>query len=94
MEMITKGSRKFDAVFMDLHMPVCDGWQASTILRTRLQAQCPPIYALTGSVLEEGEEKTMAQDLFAGVILKPYSLKQLKDTLSEVAQQQKGVQSL
>ncbi len=89
-----KGSPRFDVVFMDLHMPVCDGWEAATILRSRLQGACPPIYALTASaqVLEEAkrnEEEREKEEgcyggLFSGVIAKPYSLNQLKDALHHV----------
>ncbi len=88
---MAKSATKFDVVLMDLQMHICDGWQAAAILRSTLQAECPPIYVLTASVLEE-EEKVRARQLFEGIIAKPYSLQQLKDILHAVANRSGCVQ--
>ena len=57
-------------VLMDLHMPVMDGYEATTLLRRR--GETLPIIALTASMPKEVESEAFAAGL-DGVIVKPFS---------------------
>eukprot|EP00906_Rhabdomonas_costata_P002333 RCo003726 len=72
--------RTFDIVFMDCHMPVMDGYEASQRIRELPQFQAAPIVALTAGVSEEDEERCAASGMnfFLG---KPVTLSSLRKTL-------------
>jgi signal transduction histidine kinase/AmiR/NasT family two-component response regulator len=50
------GKKKYDVIFMDLQMPVMDGYQATERIRAALK-QITPIIALTAKVFQEDREK-------------------------------------
>lgn len=62
---------EYDAVFMDLDMPVCDGITAAGIIRgmQREDSVTVPILAFTGSPIEN-EEDFLAKHRMQGVVLK------------------------
>jgi CheY-like chemotaxis protein len=63
--------RKFDLVLMDIRMPIVDGYQATTRIRSWEQAnnrRRTPIVALTASALEEAAHRTKAAGCDAHVI--------------------------
>jgi two-component system, sensor histidine kinase and response regulator len=49
----------FDVVFMDLQMPVMDGFTATALLRTRPQLQELPIIAMTAHALVEEQQRCL-----------------------------------
>jgi len=62
---------KFDLVLMDIRMPIVDGYQATTRIRSWEQAnnrRRTPIVALTASALEEAAHRTKAAGCDAHVI--------------------------
>ncbi|GAO36930.1 chemotaxis protein CheY [Sulfuricella sp. T08] len=50
----------FDAVLMDLHMPVMDGLEAARLIRELPQGKALPIVAMTAAVLQEDRDRCAA----------------------------------
>jgi len=63
----------FDAVLMDIHMPVMDGCQAAETLRSDTRTRTIPIVACTAL----GEHYDEWQHLFVDVIRKPFTSKEV-----------------
>jgi PAS domain S-box-containing protein len=72
----------FDAVLMDLHMPVMDGFEATRQIRGLAQFATLPVIALTACVTQEDREECLAAGMndFIG---KPINTIQLLSTLAE-----------
>ncbi len=71
----------FDAIIMDIHMPVMDGYEAVARIRQREGQQYhTPIVALTSSMMLTNKEKAMmyGMDEYVG---KPFSIEDLLDKL-------------
>jgi two-component system cell cycle response regulator DivK len=49
-----------DLIFMDLKMPVMDGWEATRRIRARESARRVPIIALTAQEMAGDEQKALA----------------------------------
>lgn len=76
---------QFQIVFMDCHMPVMDGFEATKkILRRDLGTKAPIIIALTAGVLEEEVERCRKVGM-VDVLFKPVSLEQLADIIMKHA---------
>jgi signal transduction histidine kinase len=75
--------QRFDAILMDLFMPVLDGWDAAKVIRENEGAKCPKIVALTASMLREVDKKKNSA-LFDSVLIKPLSLQTLKTKLESL----------
>ncbi|SEL33182.1 PAS domain S-box-containing protein [Roseateles sp. YR242] len=77
---------RFDAVLMDVHMPVLDGMGATRRIRNFEQAQGrqrTPIVALTASVLEEDRQAALAAGM-DGFAVKPVEPQRLFAELARV----------
>jgi len=77
---------RFDAVLMDVHMPVLDGLGATRRIRNFEQAQArerTPIVALTASVLEEDRQAALAAGM-DGFAVKPVEQARLLAELARV----------
>ncbi len=70
----------FDAVLMDVRMPVLDGLEATRIIRENLGLTELPILALTAGVLAEQQATARAAGVNA-VLAKPLDLEELTATL-------------
>ncbi|MCK6407891.1 MAG: response regulator [Thauera sp.] len=70
----------FDLILMDCHMPVMDGYEASTAIRALNRTPRVAIVALTANVTEGNRERCLAAGM-DDFLAKPYSLEQLQDTL-------------
>jgi signal transduction histidine kinase len=70
--------RRYDIVFMDCHMPVMDGYEATRRIREREQhsGTRTPIVALTADSLESDRERCLASGM-DGFMTKPVSSAQL-----------------
>lgn len=62
-------SDRYDLIFMDLRMPVMDGFKATSLIRQR--DMNIPIVALTASAFEDERERAMASG-FNGYLVKPF----------------------
>jgi two-component system sensor histidine kinase/response regulator len=51
---------RFDVIFMDLHMPVMDGLEATRRIRALPEGSTVPIIAMTAAVMEEDRERCRA----------------------------------
>ena len=67
--MVTESKTEFDLIFMDICMPIMDGYQATSIIRQK--GYKIPIIALTASLPNEiaNEVKGLGID---GMVLKPF----------------------
>ncbi|MBU2893245.1 CHASE domain-containing protein [Colwellia sp. D2M02] len=73
----------FDAILMDCQMPVLDGYEATTIIRTMSKYDNLPIIALTADVDTRNKEKAMNIG-FNHHLSKPINLKELKQCLQSI----------
>ncbi len=82
-EKFTKGN--YDIIFMDVHMPLCDGNEATRMIRDyeRLKLQAPTkIIALTADAMKGTREKLLASGM-DDYITKPIDRKVLKKLLEK-----------
>jgi CheY-like chemotaxis protein len=70
---------KYDVIFMDIQMPVMDGFQATEIIRGKLNLTTP-IIALTAKVFQEDQEKCASAGM-NDFLAKPVEIKTLKQML-------------
>ncbi|HSV70868.1 MAG TPA: PAS domain S-box protein [Methylibium sp.] len=73
--------RPFDAVLMDVQMPVMSGHEAARRLRARYEPQQLPIVALTAAALTGEREQALAAGM-DGFLTKPIDIEQLQRTLA------------
>ncbi|MFN3077055.1 MAG: response regulator, partial [Alphaproteobacteria bacterium] len=57
---VTETSRPFDAVLMDVHMPVMDGYEATRRIRANLAHAGLPILAMTASAMDHERQQCLA----------------------------------
>lgn len=70
----------FDAILMDLHMPVMDGLEATKEIRLQPSNHLTPIIALTAAVMETDREQCLEAGM-TGFVAKPIEPQQLDDIL-------------
>jgi len=75
--------RPFDAVLMDVQMPVMSGYEATTILRRKHPPHTLPIIALTAAALTSEREAALAAGM-NDFLTKPIDPQRLHDTLVRV----------
>jgi PAS domain S-box-containing protein len=80
--MLAEGAR-YDAVLMDLQMPVMDGFEAAGAIRARGLTDLP-IVAMTANAMEEDRRRALAAGMNAWVA-KPVDVDELVTTLARVA---------
>ena len=76
----------FDAVLMDVQMPVMSGHEATRVLRQRHDAQSLPIIALTAAALVSEREQALAAGM-NDFLTKPIEPRHLLRALSRVLRQ-------
>ncbi len=80
-EQAAAGGRPFDAVLMDLQMPVMSGYEATRLLRARAAGRGVPIIALTAAALVSEREQALA-DGMDDFLTKPIDADKLSAALS------------
>lgn len=81
-----KGS--FDAVLMDIQMPVMDGFEATAAIRAHENANGGhiPIIAVTAHVMPGYREKCLGNGM-DNYLAKPFKMQELKEIITETMQQ-------
>ena len=72
----------FDAVLMDLEMPIMDGYEATRIIRSESQFDDLPIIAMTAHAMKDVREKCL-QTGMNGYVTKPIDVDELLANLTE-----------
>ncbi|WP_051906515.1 response regulator [Methylomarinum vadi] len=78
-------TNRFDAVLMDLQMPVMDGYEATRQIRSEQSFTALPIIALTAHATEEEKNKCLERGM-QDCIGKPIDLKQLLTSLRQAVE--------
>jgi len=73
----------FDAVLMDLEMPVMDGYEATRIVRSETQFDDLPIIAMTAHAMKDAREKCLHAGM-NGYVTKPIDVDELLEILIEL----------
>lgn len=71
-----------DIVFMDVHMPVMDGLQATAVIRSMDDHKDVPIVALSAGIQQEEKEMCLTAGMNA-YLVKPLAVADLKTLLNE-----------
>ncbi|HJV80205.1 response regulator [Noviherbaspirillum sp.] len=79
-ELLRSPGAPFDAVLMDIQMPVMDGYMATRIIRNEMGWVDLPIIAVTARVLAEDREESRAVGM-AGHLIKPIDVDDLLDII-------------
>ncbi|MBY6185246.1 response regulator [Marinobacter hydrocarbonoclasticus] len=83
LERAAANGHRYDAVLMDIHMPVMDGIEATCAIRAL--APSLPVIALTANITREMRE--MCRDVgFRGFLTKPFKEKELLKALNRVSE--------
>ncbi|HRJ53957.1 MAG TPA: response regulator [Candidatus Thiothrix moscowensis] len=82
--MATAANGQYDAVLMDIQMPVMDGYEATRVLRSQPRYTDLPIIALTANVMQEERERCLSVGMNAHVA-KPFQPVELLHTLAAIA---------
>lgn len=82
----------FDAILMDIRMPVMDGLESARRIRTsdRSDSRSVPIIALTANAFDEDTKKSIASGM-NGHLSKPIQLDKLLELLGKCMSQQLGI---
>ena len=72
--------RRFDAVIMDVQMPVMDGLEATRLIRRNVDAEQLPIIAMTAHAMEQ-ERQLCLEAGMNDHLTKPVDPKNLTNTL-------------
>ncbi len=75
-------AQSFDLIFMDIQMPVMDGYTATELIRAHSGGQGPPIIAMTAHAMAGDREKSLEAGM-NGHISKPFNPKELFSTLAQ-----------
>jgi two-component system sensor histidine kinase/response regulator len=74
---------RFDAVLMDLQMPVMDGYEATRIIRSELQFDDLPIIAMTAHAMGDVKDKCLSVGM-NGYVVKPIDVDELMTHLQAI----------
>ena len=75
-----------DLVLLDLHMPIRDGFEVLSELRSDARFQSTPILAVTASAMQ-GDKERVLKSGFSGYLTKPLNFSELRHVLSRLLPQ-------
>ena len=77
----------YDAILLDVRMPVMDGLEATRTLRklARADARAIPVIAMTANAFDEDVQRSLQAGMNAH-LSKPVDIDRLKETLQELIQ--------
>jgi PAS domain S-box-containing protein len=81
---ILETNKDFDAIILDLRMPLMDGFQTAVYIREKLKCKMP-IIAMTASALRNEKERCMQMGM-NGYMTKPFSPPKLFEMLQQLLQ--------
>jgi signal transduction histidine kinase/ActR/RegA family two-component response regulator len=84
LETVEREGGRFDAVLLDMHMPVMSGYEALAQLRQRYSATALPVIALTAAALSSERERCMALGA-NGFVTKPIDAPRLCEAVRSCA---------
>jgi signal transduction histidine kinase len=89
--MFADSPEKYDAIFMDVHMPEMDGYEATRRIRALSppQAKTTPIIAMTANVFREDVEKCMESGM-NDHIGKPFNIEEVRAKLRKYLRKKDG----
>ncbi|MCP4698216.1 MAG: response regulator, partial [Gammaproteobacteria bacterium] len=91
-ESIIERNESFDLVFMDLHMPIMAGYEATHQIRRKFGAEALPIIAMTADAMRGEREKCLAEGM-NDYISKPIDIPQLHQILVRWIKPREAVES-
>ena len=85
LDMYLNAPNKYDIIFMDIHMPLMDGYEATRRIRasSTARAKTIPIAAMTANVFREDIEASLKAGMNAHVG-KPFNMEQLDDAIKSI----------
>ncbi len=84
------GKLQYDMVFMDINMPLMNGYEAAAAIRNSPKNFRVPIVALTAAVLSTEKEKVFLSGMNE-YVAKPFSPKKLKETVLKLIKTEKEI---
>jgi len=82
LSMLADGSARYDAVLMDLQMPVMDGFEAAAAIRAMGETKLP-ILAMTANAMEEDRRRALEAGM-NGFLAKPIDVDELVNALRSI----------
>lgn len=73
--------RSYDLIFMDIQMPVMDGFEATEVIIRQYGEKRPKIVALTANALKEDREKCLEKGM-DDYMSKPVTVQKIKDVIA------------
>jgi signal transduction histidine kinase len=69
-----------DLVLMDMHLPICDGYEATRLMKANPELQSIPVVAFTALAMDDEQKKAM-QSGCSGIICKPIDVDTFAQTV-------------
>jgi CheY-like chemotaxis protein len=84
-KLLEKGEGYYNAVLMDIQMPIMDGYTAAHTIRSFENKKLAniPIIALSANAFEEDRQKSLDAGM-NGHLSKPININELMETLSQI----------
>ena len=82
-EYISKNEDLPELIFLDINMPIMNGWEFLDLLGLEGFTRFPKIYMLTSSISPDDIQKSQAHPMVENYITKPLSLSKLENLKEE-----------